>query len=344
MSEDAQMRECAQEEQKPATTVFHMRLAKASQADLDAAYRVMNLLDCMDRGYYPSNEEGSPTFFDSDDWEHLQFLHQQIIEIADNSGGVSRVIGAAGILLNEENGLIDPDDDCIEPHPDLKAMNKDKEEVKQLRARVEELEKEVKSSKEMETLRYCEQQWSDERTAFFKRIAELEAERAEREKQEPVAWYVDDDEGREYNGAPEMSGGRIGIPLYAAPPSTAPVLLTDGFVFDCGFQHGLLLEDADSNPDVAEFAREIESATLRANGFKVDGSEPSRPVLTPEQVEKADEAIREALGYASDMREWDAWSYGTMGPDDFWPVAESDERVAEIRNAAAAALGFTVEG
>lgn len=32
-----------------------------------------------------------------------------------------------------------------------------------------------------------------------------------------------------------------------------------------------------------------------------------------------------------------------LGPDDFWPVAESDERVAEIRNAAAAALGFTVE-
>lgn len=46
--------------------------------------------------------------------------------------------------------------------------------------------------------------------------------------------------------------------------------LTDAFIRDCGFQHGLLLEDADSNPDVTEFAREIETAVLRANGFKVD--------------------------------------------------------------------------
>ena len=60
--------------------------------------------------------------------------------------------------------------------------------IGELRARVSELEKEVKSSKEMETLRYCERQWSDERAAFFKRIAELEAERAERGREKPVAW------------------------------------------------------------------------------------------------------------------------------------------------------------
>jgi len=100
-----------------------MRMAKADQSDMDAAYRIMNLLDSMSRGYYPSNEEGSPTFFDSEDREHLQFLHQQIIEIAENSAGVSRVIGAAGILLNPQNNLIDPDDDCIELHPDLKMGN-----------------------------------------------------------------------------------------------------------------------------------------------------------------------------------------------------------------------------
>ena len=65
--------------------------------------------------------------------------------------------------------------------------------------------------------------------------------------------------------------------------------------------------------------------------------------ITPEQAEKADEAIREALGSAYDcMRVWSAWGVGTMRPDDFWPVADSDERVAEIRNAAAAALGFEV--
>ena len=67
--------------------------------------------------------------------------------------------------------------------------------------------------------------------------------------------------------------------------------------------------------------------------------------ITPEQAEKADEAIREALGDAYDcMRVWSAWSVGTMRPDDFWPVADSDERVAEIRNAVLQALGLKAEG
>ena len=67
--------------------------------------------------------------------------------------------------------------------------------------------------------------------------------------------------------------------------------------------------------------------------------------LTDEQAEKVDEAIREALGDAYDcLRVWNAWSYGTMGPDDFSQVAEDSDRVAEIRNAAAVALGFKLEG
>ena len=67
--------------------------------------------------------------------------------------------------------------------------------------------------------------------------------------------------------------------------------------------------------------------------------------LTDEQAEKVDEAIREALGDDYDcLRVWNAWSYGTMGPDDFSQVAEDPDRVAEIRNAAAVALGFKLEG
>ena len=66
--------------------------------------------------------------------------------------------------------------------------------------------------------------------------------------------------------------------------------------------------------------------------------------LTAEQAEKADEAIREALGDAYDcLRVCNAWSYGTMGTYDFSRVAEDPDRVADIRNAAAAALGFNVE-
>ena len=123
------------------------------------------------------------------------------------------------------------------------------------------------------------------------RIAELEAERAEREMQKPAA-LIDDDEN--FQGPCRHATAFVpmhrGTPLYAAPPVAAP-------------------------------AR-----------------------LAAEQAEKADEAIREALGSnAFDcVRAWSAWEHGTMSNGDFWLIAESDERVAEIRNAAAAALGFEV--
>lgn len=51
------------------------------------------------------------------------------------------------------------------------------------------------------------------------------------------------------------------------------------------------------------------------------------------------EAVAGALGDAYDCgRTWAAWGVGTMGPDDFRLVAEDADRVAEIADAALAAL------
>lgn len=47
------------------------------------------------------------------------------------------------------------------------------------------------------------------------------------------------------------------------------------------------------------------------------------------------QATAEAVGDAYDcMRVWSAWGVGTMGPDDFLPVADDGDRVAEIARAA----------
>ena len=131
------------------------------------------------------------------------------------------------------------------------------------------------------------------------RVAELEAERAEQKAGKVMAYLSNDKtkffvpsmEGKDVKHALYMAHWMAGwTPLYAAPPVTAPVRLTD------------------------------------------------------DQADKVDEAIREALGDAYDcLRVWNAWSYGTMGPDDFSQVAEDSDRVAEIRNAAAVALGFKVD-
>lgn len=51
------------------------------------------------------------------------------------------------------------------------------------------------------------------------------------------------------------------------------------------------------------------------------------------------DAVAEALGDAYDCsRVWQAWSYGTMGQDDFSLVAEDADRVAEIADAAITAF------
>lgn len=81
-------------------------IPKPDQTDLDAADQVMQLLANMSYGYYPSNDEGTPTHFDSESLEHLRFLHQRVVDIAKNFEGVIRVICSDGIAMSEERVLI----------------------------------------------------------------------------------------------------------------------------------------------------------------------------------------------------------------------------------------------
>lgn len=131
----------SENEQK--TVIHHMRMSKADDADLDVAFRLIHLVDAIGDDYYPGQVEGAPTFFDEDNFEHLLHLYRQIKEISESSGSLHRIAGAANVLLNPKNNLIDPDDDCIELHPDLKAAQQAADEVEGLRAKVAELEAEL---------------------------------------------------------------------------------------------------------------------------------------------------------------------------------------------------------
>lgn len=50
-----------------------------------------------------------------------------------------------------------------------------------------------------------------------------------RAKSEPVAWMYDGEDGREYNGHNEFSGGGKGVPLYTAPPAPPAYKKTENF-------------------------------------------------------------------------------------------------------------------
>ena len=114
------------------------------------------------------------------------------------------------------------------------------------------------------------------------RIAELEAERAEREKQEPMAWVHMDSRGKLVAHLSEpaddgwMEDGDTCVPLYAAPPVAAPVRLTDEQVERALRTNGAYESDAAyamAKDGLLTEARAIESAVLRANGFKVEGEQ-----------------------------------------------------------------------
>lgn len=60
--------------------------------------------------------------------------------------------------------------------------------------------------------------------------------------------------------------------------------------------------------------------------------------------ERVCEAVANALGEAYDcLRTWSAWGVGTMSPSDFVLVAEDDDRVGEIADAALAAVTAPAE-
>ncbi len=73
--------------------------------------------------------------------------------------------------------------------------------------------------------------WKLERDGMTPKMLSLMRELREvrREKGEPVAWMYDGEDGREYNGHNEFSGGGKGVPLYTAPPAPPAYKKTENF-------------------------------------------------------------------------------------------------------------------
>lgn len=121
--------------------------------------------------------------------------------------------------------------------------------------------------------------WAEnfERFAALVASAEREAARAEREKQEPIFWYRPCCGGELYEG-PVHNDSITGkwmreerpeewVPLYAATPVTAQVRLNDSEMEMIARAHGT--GGWQTLDDMVRFARAIETAVLRANGFDI---------------------------------------------------------------------------
>jgi hypothetical protein len=96
-----------------------LRMAKASDADLDATYAIANLLEALEKGWYPRRDYGdsdAPVSFNPDSREHLAYLHERLLEIA-RTGSIWRVVMGLETVLSPRNAIVDPDADYLTLHP-----------------------------------------------------------------------------------------------------------------------------------------------------------------------------------------------------------------------------------
>ena len=123
-------------------------------------------------------------------------------------------------------------------------------------AHIEHLERE---------LRAAEIRLHDVATLCANVESELEAERAEREKQEPVA-YLTADKNMLVFADKCVDMKHLMTPLYDAPPVAAPVRLTDEDLFQEIEVAGIPIENVALACAIKDLGQD---AVLRANGFDI---------------------------------------------------------------------------
>lgn len=112
-----------------------MKMAKASECDIDAAGEAMAVLNSIASGYYPSysddGEDDEPTFFNPDDPKHLRLFYDLMNKTLDDAPGwPGRVIGGmCYVILFAKNQIVDPDADCLELHPRFAAVAAQRDEL-----------------------------------------------------------------------------------------------------------------------------------------------------------------------------------------------------------------------
>lgn len=103
-----------------------MKMAKASEADIDMAIDLANALEDIERGFFPtkfqSDEDADEAeWIDTNDrqqYERLVFGLQKLLD----KGSLFRVAFGMAVICDPKNECIDPDADCIEHHPKRQQM------------------------------------------------------------------------------------------------------------------------------------------------------------------------------------------------------------------------------
>lgn len=109
-----------------------MKMAKASEDDLRMAMDVANVLDDIERGFFPyklqEEESEHGERIDTDDRDQYERLIDGLQRLL-NQGSIFRVIFGMAVVCDPANECIDPDADSIEHHPKRLIAEQQREEL-----------------------------------------------------------------------------------------------------------------------------------------------------------------------------------------------------------------------
>lgn len=112
-----------------------MKMAKASPEDLDMAMDLVNVLEDIERGFFPTKlqsdedaESERVEWIDTADRQQYERLFLGLKSLL-NKGSISRVIWGMAVVCDPANECIDPDADCIEHHPKRQRLEKQVEDL-----------------------------------------------------------------------------------------------------------------------------------------------------------------------------------------------------------------------
>lgn len=95
-----------------------MKMAKASQADLDMAMELSNALDALEKRLFPAGmKRDDAELFDDAHPRHCEEALAHLLELYKRAS-LMRVVWGCAVMLDPRNRLVDPSADTIEHHPD----------------------------------------------------------------------------------------------------------------------------------------------------------------------------------------------------------------------------------
>lgn len=117
-----------------------MKMAKASEADLNMAMTLANYCDAISCGHMPddlSADPGSIEWLDSQDQDQYERLIEGMRKLL-NQGSLFRVVFGMAVVCDPANQCIDPDSDVIEHHPMRQLLERQRDDAVKQAAAVNE--------------------------------------------------------------------------------------------------------------------------------------------------------------------------------------------------------------